>query len=60
MLDLVLPAPPPSLVLPSSGQIVRLVLPKLHPAQALVVNDPHRIVVAAMGSKWGKTYGMSN
>lgn len=51
--------PPPGLIKPS-GRVVRLVLPALHEAQRLVVDDQHRVVVAAMGSKWGKTYGMSN
>ena len=33
---------------------IRLDLPPLHPTQHTFVNDPHRIVVAACGTKWGK------
>jgi hypothetical protein len=57
MLDLILPRS--KLIVPRPAKLVRLVLPKLHPMQDKVVNDVHRVVVAAMGSKWGKTYGMS-
>jgi hypothetical protein len=45
------------------GQIikpVRLQLPWLHPRQREFVDDPHRIVVAACGSKLGKTFGLCN
>lgn len=35
-------------------QKVRLILPALHPGQKPVFNDPHRIVVATAGSKFGK------
>jgi hypothetical protein len=38
---------------------VGIVLPKLHPQQREFVNDPHRIVVAACGTKTGKTFGLS-
>src|SRR5512139_2667769 len=38
---------------------VHLTLPPLHPQQAEFVNDPHRIVVAACGTKTGKTFGLS-
>lgn len=37
---------------------VRLTLPKLHSGQIPIVNDQHRVVVAAMGSKFGKTFSM--
>lgn len=39
---------------------VRLNLPWLHPKQRAFVDDPHRIVVAACGSKTGKTFGLAN
>lgn len=39
---------------------VRLNLPWLHPRQQAFVEDPHRIVVAACGSKTGKTFGLAN
>jgi hypothetical protein len=41
-----------------SDKKVRLKLPSLHPGQAQFVLDPARIVVAACGSKTGKTFGM--
>jgi hypothetical protein len=39
---------------------VRLSLPWLHPQQRAFVDDPHRFVVAACGSKTGKTFGLAN
>lgn len=39
---------------------VSLVLPSLHKRQRDFVMDPHRIVVAACGTKFGKTWGLSN
>jgi phage FluMu gp28-like protein len=39
---------------------VRLNLPWLHPNQRKFVDDPHRFVVAACGSKTGKTFGLAN
>lgn len=39
---------------------VRLWLPWLHPAQAEFVNDQSRFVVAACGTKTGKTFGLAN
>lgn len=37
---------------------IRLTLPALHPEQSEFVNDQHRVVVAACGSKTGKTFGL--
>lgn len=39
------------------AQLVGLVLPKLHTQQGHFVNDQHRVVVAACGTKTGKTFG---
>jgi hypothetical protein len=39
---------------------VKLVLPWLHPVQREFVDDQHRIVIAACGSKLGKTFGLAN
>ena len=39
---------------------VRLILPWLHPKQREFVDDQHRFVVAACGSKLGKTFGLAN
>jgi hypothetical protein len=39
---------------------VKLTLPWLHPRQREFVDDQHRIVVAACGSKLGKTFGLCN
>lgn len=38
---------------------VSLILPPLHPKQREFVEDEHRIVVAACGSKAGKTHGLA-
>jgi hypothetical protein len=43
----------------SRAKQVRLVLPPLHLVQQQIVTDPHRIVVAAMGSKFGKSHSMA-
>lgn len=40
------------------SKLVQLKLPPLHQRQAEFVNDSHRIVVAACGSKTGKTFGL--
>lgn len=40
-------------------RVVSLTLPSLHPQQREFVMDPHRIVVAACGTKTGKTFGLS-
>jgi hypothetical protein len=39
---------------------VKLILPPLHKAQREFVDDPHRFVVAACGSKFGKTWGLAS
>lgn len=39
---------------------VKLILPWLHPQQRAFVDDQHRFVVAACGSKTGKTFGLAN
>jgi hypothetical protein len=39
---------------------VNLELPPLHKTQREFVDDPARFVIAACGSKFGKTYGLAN
>jgi hypothetical protein len=39
-------------------KVVKLTLPQLHPRQAEFVHDKARFVVAACGSKTGKTFGL--
>lgn len=43
----------------SRAKQVRLVLPPAHATQRLLLDDPHRIVTVAAGSKWGKSHALS-
>lgn len=43
----------------SQEKVVQFRLPPLHPKQAEFVNEKSRVVVAACGTKTGKTFGMS-
>jgi phage terminase large subunit-like protein len=47
------------IVRPKIVKPVRLILPPLHPLQRQFVDDKHRFVVAACGSKFGKTFGLA-
>lgn len=45
---------------PQAVKPVKLTLPWLHPKQNEFVQDQHRFVIAACGSKTGKTFGLAN